>query len=299
MAPGGDWLARKLLGSNIVEEMDRRNDAALRVFKTAGKNPQLGQPVPSTSHYSESRLESKVRGGNGSQAFQSGGDFPVLSHGYASRQQEVAMRGGNGPQPSQYGADSPSPSRHTEGRASQQHSIRPQQVSMRRGSALQPSQHGEDSPSPPRHTEGRFSQQPSHRAQEQPSHARPARAAPGGHSQNLLVNPYGVPHGAADSHRSVNHAPQHSSNAAAGSRHRPTARQSHQPTFQGGADLHEAPRSSHPRAVPPASSRQPGGVHRSGHARHTDGFHPRTNSRAGDFYTKQLDARGVKWSVEQ
>lgn len=34
MAPGGDWLARKILGGAIVDEMDRRNGAAERAFKS-------------------------------------------------------------------------------------------------------------------------------------------------------------------------------------------------------------------------------------------------------------------------
>ncbi|KAI4175276.1 MAG: hypothetical protein LQ343_001812 [Gyalolechia ehrenbergii] len=282
MAPGGDWLARKLLGNDLVQEVDRRNDAARRAFKAAGKKSQYGQPAPSSSHYSESPHESKVRRGNDPQAYQYGGGFPVPSRGHATRHQEVRMRGGDAPQPSQYGGDSPSPSRHTEGRASQRHSCRPLQV---------PSNGRDD--------------------------IRPSRAADGGHSQNLLVNPYGVSHGAADSNRSVNYAPQQSSHAAAGSRHRTGSGRSRQAHAQGGEEdfykghriVEVTPRSSrhsavpdarsrqeegvHPRssrhsAVPSARSRQSEGVQPSGNARHGDGFDPRDHSRAGDFYTRQL-----------
>ncbi|KAL9597863.1 MAG: hypothetical protein Q9219_004884 [cf. Caloplaca sp. 3 TL-2023] len=39
MAPGGDWLARKILGNDLVEDVDRRNAAAEGAWRAVGKRP--------------------------------------------------------------------------------------------------------------------------------------------------------------------------------------------------------------------------------------------------------------------
>ncbi|KAL8932643.1 MAG: hypothetical protein Q9216_006746 [Gyalolechia sp. 2 TL-2023] len=315
MAPGGDWLARKLLGSDLVEEMDRRNSAAEGAFIGAGKKPQYGRHAPLSSHYSESPRESKIRGGIDCQDFAYAGSIPVPSYGHVSHHQGVGMRGGKS-QPTQYSEDSPMPSRYTEGRTSQRHASRPQEIPLRGGYALQPTQYGEH-PSSPRHTEGRSSQRHMTRPQEQPTRthneSRPSRAADGGYSHDLLVNPYGITNGAADSNRSVNYTPQQPSHAIAASHRRVSGRQSYQPGPQAGEEgfykghkitevtpgyshhnaipspLSRRPdavntRSSRHSAAPSVRSRQPEGVHRSGSARYPDGYDDRNASHPGDFY---------------
>lgn len=61
-APGGDFLARLFLGSDKVDELDYRNQAAARAYKAAGREFRAmrnGEPLtPSESRYSSSSHES-------------------------------------------------------------------------------------------------------------------------------------------------------------------------------------------------------------------------------------------------
>ncbi|KAI4139608.1 MAG: hypothetical protein L6R39_006199 [Caloplaca ligustica] len=57
-APGGDFLARALLGNTIVDEVDYRQRAAVKAWNKAGKDFRAMRaqddesPLPSRSHYS-------------------------------------------------------------------------------------------------------------------------------------------------------------------------------------------------------------------------------------------------------
>ncbi|KAL9008012.1 MAG: hypothetical protein Q9173_006821 [Seirophora scorigena] len=61
-APGGDFLARMFLGSDKVDELDYRNQAAARAYKAAGREFRVmrnGEALsPSDSRYTSSDRES-------------------------------------------------------------------------------------------------------------------------------------------------------------------------------------------------------------------------------------------------
>ncbi|KAI4183364.1 MAG: hypothetical protein L6R41_005437 [Letrouitia leprolyta] len=135
MAPGGDWLARKILGSAIVDEMDRRNGAAEQAFQSAGKKARDIQFALSSSHYSESPRESKERGGSHASKAVSQHAAAAAAAQPSRRQSNhhsgVGMRGGDAPFGSKYSGDSPSSYRRSERKLSQRHSSRhPSQASQ-------------------------------------------------------------------------------------------------------------------------------------------------------------------------
>lgn len=147
------------------------------------------------------------------------------------------------------------------------------------------------------HTERRTSQRHSTRPQGQPS-----RAADGGPSQDLLVNPYGVKDAAADSNHSINYAVHRSSPTAVGSHRQASGLKSQnieaKDFYKGQSIAEVAPRSSNHRSVLSATDRHTEDVHPRSSSRHSAAASARNDSRAGDFFTRQMDARGTKYSVE-
>ncbi|KAL8827742.1 MAG: hypothetical protein Q9170_006890 [Blastenia crenularia] len=228
MAPGGDWLAKKLLGKEFVADMDRRNAAAEKSWLAPGKQPQTDQYTSSTPSY------------------------------YTNSPKQVAMRGGNAPQ--NHGG-SPASAQYAENRSNHSHSSRRQarggDEDARVSQRLLVDPYGVTQGAADAHRtvddeRRQYAPPGSHR----PQSVRQATVAPGVGGQDFYPGQQYAAHPTAGSYHQQGTRQSHAPSA--------NAPQGADDYYKGHRTVEITPRSSHHSAHPSPMSRQPSVVNRSG-----------------------------------